>query len=265
MSPSQDRLLDLLCDRVTEGLDPAAAHELDALLATDRGESLEEWELAAATLHVGLMESASEPIEPLPEHLRQRLVASAPLPRGGAPTVSADPTRARRSLLLAASGWAAAAAVLLIWWFAPPRASAPPGEGPKAAPDWKAVHAQLEKAPAKVQWDWQPGPHQGSEVRGDVVWDPESQRGVMRISGLPANDPARESYQLWIKDARRDGEKSPLVDGGVFDVPAGDGEVYLPIDAKLDVRQPALFAVTVERPGGVVVSKQERVVLVAQP
>ena len=44
------------------------------------------------------------------------------------------------------------------------------------------------------------------------------------------------------------------VDGGVFDVPAGAAEVIVTIDAKLAIARPTAFAVTLEKPGGVVVS-----------
>jgi hypothetical protein len=84
----------------------------------------------------------------------------------------------------------------------------------------------------------------------------------MRFRDLLANDPDQYQYQLWIFDAERD-ERYPI-DGGVFDV-RGDGEeVIVPIRAKLQVLQPAMFAVTVERPGGVVVSNRERICLVAK-
>jgi hypothetical protein len=49
----------------------------------------------------------------------------------------------------------------------------------------------------------------------------------------------------------------------VFDVTSG-GEVIVPIHAKLKVTKPTLFAVTVEKPGGVVVSKRERIVVLAK-
>ena len=52
------------------------------------------------------------------------------------------------------------------------------------------------------------------------------------------------------------------VDGGVFDVGA-NGEVVVPIHAHVAAGTPKLFAVTVERPGGVVVSKRERIVVAA--
>ena len=77
--------------------------------------------------------------------------------------------------------------------------------------------------------------------------------------GLAANDPARAQYQLWIFDGARD--QAHPVDGGVFDVRSGD--VVVPIHAAVKVFSPRLFAVTVERPGGVVVSKRERIVLTA--
>ena len=74
------------------------------------------------------------------------------------------------------------------------------------------------------------------------------------------NDPSQSQYQLWIFDGTR--EKHP-VDGGVFDVNEA-GEVVIPIDPKLPVGQPTLFAITVERPGGVVVSDQGRIAMVGK-
>nr|WP_240900861.1 anti-sigma factor [Thioalkalivibrio sp. XN8] len=97
---------------------------------------------------------------------------------------------------------------------------------------------------------------------GAVIWNGETQAGVMRFEGLQPNDPAEWQYQLWIFDAERD-ERFP-VDGGVFDVSA-DGETLVPIRASLPVGKAVLFAITVEQPGGVVVSSRERIALVAQP
>jgi hypothetical protein len=53
------------------------------------------------------------------------------------------------------------------------------------------------------------------------------------------------------------------VDGGVFDVDRETGDVVVPITARLKVVEPTLFAVTIEKPGGVVVSKRERIVVTA--
>ena len=83
----------------------------------------------------------------------------------------------------------------------------------------------------------------------------------MRFRGLAPNDPSVSQYQLWIFDRDQD-ERFP-VDGGVFDVESGEGDVFVEIDPKLEVREPYLFAVTVEKPGGVVVSSRERIVLAA--
>jgi anti-sigma-K factor RskA len=106
-------------------------------------------------------------------------------------------------------------------------------------------------------------------VSGDVAWNQALQRGFLRFRGLPENNPAQEQYQLWIFDAGRpDGSEFP-VDGGVFDISSmtrdpATGDLVVPINAKLPVVQPAAFAVTIERAGGVVVTKRERLLLLAQ-
>jgi hypothetical protein len=101
----------------------------------------------------------------------------------------------------------------------------------------------------------------GQAVRGDVVWDANSQTGYMRFHGLRRNDPNVEQYQLWIFDARRD-ERFP-VDGGVFNVRNASGDEVIRFDARLNVEVPLMFVVTVERRGGVVVSDRSRVAAVA--
>ncbi|MHC5112541.1 MAG: anti-sigma factor, partial [Planctomycetota bacterium] len=88
-------------------------------------------------------------------------------------------------------------------------------------------------------------------VTGQVAWSDERQMGFMKLEGLPPNDPKVKQYQLWIVDPDRD--QFP-VDGGVFDVLASSGEVIVPIDAKLEVGAPTVFAITSEKPGGVVKS-----------
>ena len=52
--------------------------------------------------------------------------------------------------------------------------------------------------------------------------------------------------------------------GGVFDINT-DGEVIIPIDPKLHVFEANMFAVTVEKPGGVARSERERIPVLAQP
>ena len=79
----------------------------------------------------------------------------------------------------------------------------------------------------------------------------------MSLANLPVNDPKKNQYQLWIVDPERD-EKP--VDGGVFDISSKDGTTIIPIRNPLVVKDPKLFVITLEQPGGVVVSKQEVVV-----
>ncbi len=104
-----------------------------------------------------------------------------------------------------------------------------------------------------------PDQKQGGEL-GEVVWSSAAQQGFMTIRSLPINDATKEQYQLWIIDPSRD-EKP--VDGGVFDI-ASVGESIVPIQAKLRVDKPTVFAITVEKPGGVVVSDQKRLPLLAK-
>jgi len=114
---------------------------------------------------------------------------------------------------------------------------------------------------AKLAWTPTADPASAG-VTGDVVWSASAQQGYMRFVGLVPNDRAAQQYQLWIFDKTRD-DKYP-VDGGVFDVSAS-GEVVVRINPKLHVNDAALFAVTIERPGGVVVSKREHIVVTAAP
>jgi len=97
-------------------------------------------------------------------------------------------------------------------------------------------------------------------AKGDVVWSAKEQKGYMRFVGLTPNEVTQYQYQLWIFDKNR--PQDYPVDGGVFDV-SSTGEVIVPISAKLNVGEVALFAVTIEKPGGVVVSKRERIVVTA--
>lgn len=82
----------------------------------------------------------------------------------------------------------------------------------------------------------------------------------MTFAGLPALDEGLQ-YQLWIIDP----EQQHPIDGGVFDAPRAGGAARVPIQAKLAVKTPAAFAVTVEKRGGVVVSDQSRVTVIAKP
>lgn len=285
-----DRLLELLADRTLGELDAADQAELDRLLASGGGSATpaEEFDYAAAAATVALFESSGAVDEPAPESVRRRLDIAASAwtaarsaeragraePAGatggrefGAPPSPTTPVSiapsapvARRASLAPALGWLAAAACLAIAIFAWVDA----GEAPIGPASPAAELAQLRAAPGVVETSWTKGPSEeyvADLLEGDVVWSPTEQRGFMTFRGLKPNDPSVEQYQLWIFDATRD-EAHP-VDGGVFDI-AADGEAQIvPIDPRVPVGEATLFAVTVERPGGVVVSDRSKLPVLA--
>jgi hypothetical protein len=160
--------------------------------------------------------------------------------------------------------WLAAAACLLVaggavWWAVQQRTE--PTIAPVAATPASARAELMASASdvSKITWTVLQDPT-ATGATGDVVWSASQQKGYMRFVGLMPNDPAKFQYQLWIFDKTRD--QAFPVDGGVFDV-SSTGEVVVAISPKLHVNDLALFAVTVEKPGGVVVSKRERIVVTA--
>jgi hypothetical protein len=169
------------------------------------------------------------------------------------------------------AGWFAAAACLLLalfaWFRTPPPGAAPLAEvpvkvsapPPLAPPPPAAERAALlaKTESLKVTLGPTKDPGAAGLRAADVVWDPATQQGFIRFVGLSANDPRVHQYQIWIFDGARDARYP--VDGGVFDVPADAAEVVIPIHAALPVGKPAAFAVTLERPGGAVVSARDHV------
>ena len=192
--------------------------------------------------------------------------------RSAAEAQAAAPA-APRSSRSGAYGWAAAAACLVLAvlaWNRPPPPAAPVAAvavPPMAA---TAPPAVLPPTPAQERAALltKPGSLRitlgatkdpaAAGVTADVVWDPVTQRGFAHFVGLAPNDPALHQYQLWIFDGSRD--KRYPVDGGVFDIPAAATEAVIPIHAALPVTEAKAFAVTVEKPGGVVVSGLKHVV-----
>lgn len=187
------------------------------------------------------------------------------------------PGRGGRGFALA--GWMAAAACLMLavgaWYLRPrkeivtvtvpaPASVAPrPSATPTPTPQEEREALIARAGTARLEWAKNAKDPASKEASGDVVWNAAEQRGYMRFRGLAKNDRRANVYQLWIFDKTRD-DKYP-VDGGVFDVDDETGDVIVPIKAKLPVGEVALFAVTVEKPGGVVVSKRERIVVTAKP
>lgn len=158
-------------------------------------------------------------------------------------------------------GWLAAAALLAIVVRSPQGSSIP--EAPAVLNPVAALRDSLLADSTLLRRSWTVTTDStATSATGEVIWDARTQRGVMRFAGLAPNDRARWQYQLWIFDKARD-ERYP-VDGGVFDIPANGGEVLVPIRARLPVGDAVLFAVTVEKAGGVVVSTRERIAVLAK-
>lgn len=257
---SLGRLEDLLADEATQGLDAAETAALEALLATSAGYDRES--LARVAAQVAGVTAAGG--AGLPAALRARVEADAERVLGGTIFPAAAPARVvplrRRSAWVpaAVAGWLAAAAG---WLLVVLPAPAPSPETATQASVAAARAALLASAADAVRIEWKATEDPAAAgASGDVVWSDALQQGYMRFRGLAANDPGVSQYQLWIFDAARD-ERYP-VDGGIFDVPAA-GEVIVPIRARLPIDAATLFAVTIERPGGVVVSSRERLPLVA--
>jgi hypothetical protein len=296
--PEDDRFFDLLATRAVEGLSSGEHEELDRLAELHPDVDADMFDRAAASIAACRLR-----IEPMPAALRARILADAEawLDKGERSPRGENVTRFRPAQSAPAApkpatawgGWLAAAAALLLavtgWLQADKMGEERAALAARQAGLEESV-ARLERAVAEkdaalasfeepagnsllsslearpgtlvIPWSTTDDPAAvGAE--GDVLWNGAEQAGVMRFRGLQPNDPANAQYQLWIFDAERD-DRYP-VDGGVFDVLPGAEETLIPIRASVPVGQAVLFAVTVEAPGGVVVSSRERIALVAQP
>lgn len=266
MTPSPfERLHELMADRAVGGLPDSESAELLRLLNDFPDESDDAYDLTAAAVAIG----GISPDAPLPARLRDTVLAAADehfstRPAARAEVVPFQPPVARPakpSNWVQWSGWLAAAACLVLavgLWI-----QRPAGPGPAVPPDPTREYRELlslEKDTVKATWS-PTGDPGAKDVRGDIVWSNARQKGFMRFEGLPVNAHDLAVYQLWIFDTTQD-ERYPI-DGGVFDI-SRTGEVIVPIKAQIGVKQPVMFAVTVEKPGGVVVSKRERLLVIAK-
>jgi anti-sigma-K factor RskA len=264
----QELMLDLLCKKATYGLNEQEERQLaDLQNAAGTGDLSTSFELAAASIGIANLDTSEE----MPDELQARIVADAEKHFGGTSTVT---TVARddsaRDSMFSWLGWAVAAAacvaLALTLYFTPRQSNVVKITEPTPAPEQNLAPAQLRQrlidtAPDLARASWGAGNVKELTPSGDIVWSDAQQSGYMRLTGLPVNDPNKETYQLWIFDETQD-EKTPI-DGGTFDVNSS-GEVVIPVDAKLRAKNTKMYAITVEKPGGVVVSKRERIVALAK-
>lgn len=277
----EEALLDLLVKQATYGLTEEESRELEQLDKQGGNSSVDgqAFELAAAALSIASLDK----YEPMPQHLEARILLDADRffenqNASVVQTVSSSPAAERQPATEETSGWslwnyfpwavAAAACVALAVNVATDNSTPTVAEQPvQPVVEQKLTPAQereqlLASARDVIKATWAPGNvKEIDQVGGEVVWSDEKQEGYMTFKGLPANDPNKETYQLWIFEENQ-GDKTPI-DGGVFDVNE-NGEVVVPISAKLKAKNPALFAITIEKPGGVVVSKREKIAAAAK-
>ncbi len=257
----EERLLDLLIKRTLEGVDLDEAREITLLL--DEHPLVQPQGLENTVAALDAIALGDQP--PLPDSIRAAVMARlAPAQLNQAakttpPNGSAWPWLAvAASVLLAGAGWWQA-----LWSAEPtwvnvrrtqPTLPPPVDSGPS---DRERVYGDPGKLVVPfVATD------QSSGMRGIVYWSGASQLGYMELDGLAINEPTIEQYQLWIFDATR--SDAQPVDGGVFDI-ATSGSNVVEVQAKLLVRAASLFAITVEPPGGSVVSTRERLLALATP
>lgn len=264
-NPEQDRLLELLADHALGELSPAERQEMNALLEDHpelQDDALEE---AAALLLVAEAVGPDSIDAALPAGLNDKLAADAERfvtqakPQGSVISVVPSVKPRRNPNVLAFIGGLATAAAMVALYFGVMMAAVKSDPPPPAS-----SYAQfLQATPDVAIHPWAITEAGYEHVTGEVAWSGATQDGYMVLDGLPVNDPGEAQYQLWIVDPTRDAFP---VDGGVFNVAdhvAQDGKAYVPIDAKLRVDQPAAFAITLEKPGGVVKSNNALLVVAA--
>ncbi len=279
-SEDKDRLFDLLTKKAVYGLDEADQRALDEFDPEIVERELVTLELTAAAISMAGLDTS----EPMPAHLREQIAEDAQFIVGAGDTAKepepwppapkfTEPDEPRSSSgWFGWLGWAAAAAACIalalnIWFTQFRPLEVPIQEQAKVEPPRPPTMAELREEMLRsggkvIKADWAPGNvKEISDVSGDIVWSEEKQSGYMRFRGLPVKGAPDYCYQLWIFDTVQD--KETPIDGGIFDVTA-DGEIIVPINAKLQVNGAQMFAITIERHGGVVRSKREKIAALAK-
>jgi anti-sigma-K factor RskA len=279
---NKEKMLELLSDRAIFELSDTELAELAELEKEFPELNDDSFELAAASIAMLNLETN----EPLPAHLRTKIASDAEKyfasqkadPAAAAETPAEKDEEFQKTFTLEPKksiwnwlGWAVAAAACVALAVNIYTTRTAQNEIVRATPTPTAT-PQIELSPAQeraqllasaqdvLRSDWGDlDPKKPQNVKGDVVWSNSAQKGFVRFSNLPVNDKTKEQYQVWIFD---ENQKHP-VDGGVFDANEA-GEIIIPIDPKIKVQKPKMFAVTAEKPGGVVVSPLEKVMAVAK-
>lgn len=268
--------LDLLIKKAIYGLSEQEQAQLDEFERDEMNVQDQSFELTVAA--IGLIDAEKDAA--MPVGLRSKVLSDAhqwfdAREKPAQPVADREPAYAQA--VPARSfwdwfGWAVAAAacaalVINIWMTRIQPTEVSREVTPTQTPVEKLDPVQqrqrlIDTSSDLVRASWKPGNvKELASVSGDIVWSDAKQVGYMEFTGLPANDKGKSTYQLWIFDETQD-PKTPI-DGGTFDIDE-NGKAVIPINAKLKAKNPKMFAVTIEKPGGVVVSKQEKVVAISK-
>jgi len=254
MNPSNEKIRfdELSAGHAFGDLDLAEIAELDSLISQLGEVPDSALELLATTLDI---QALGSPPEALPPHLVARLEKLAMELAAPSPENLIQPAVPawKKWAISPVTGWAAAAAVLTFFFTTD---SQPPALAPAQA------ELRLRNQATDLMERKFAGIGDFKQAAGHVIWSDQAQQGYMTLSGLPVNDPTKSQYQLWVVDPTRDADAP--VDGGVFDIPSDGSTIVVPIAAKLLLSKPQAFVITLEQPGGVVKSKQEKVVALAK-
>lgn len=269
-----DRMLELLAEQAISGLTAVEQIELKSLLEANPDFDVATLDRTAAMLDIA---ASVADIEPLPDHLRDRILAR-------------DQSECRADIALPHAAqprneihwrevvaWMTAAACLLLAVFAwsrwptnnPPLVPSPhlpvlagndklprPADDdvvrPNAGPTVAQLREQLLNSAPDVlhlQLVSDNGGRVANESGGDIVWSSGWQIGYLRLKGSAGDNPAQpRQYQLWIVGSDVSGNE--IINGGIFPVDRSTGELILPIQAGQFVQQPKMFVVSVEPSGG---------------
>lgn len=266
---TQELMLDLLCKKAVYGLSEQEEQQLTELQrAAGTGDMSTSFELTAAAVGMTDLDVSVE----MPDHLRSRIIQDAEKYFDDTSNVSTFVAESpAQGSMFSWLGWAVAAAACIalalnLYYTRPQNNVVNIPATPTPTPEQKLTPSQMRQAlilsaPDLARANWGPGNVKETTPSGDIVWSDAEQSGYMRLTGLPVNDPNKETYQLWIFDETQD-DKTPI-DGGIFDVNS-TGEVIIPIDAKLRAKNTKMYAITIEKPGGVVVSDRKKIVALAK-
>ena len=285
---NKEKMLELLSDKATFGLSEEELTELARLEKEFPELNDDSFELAAASIAMLNLDTN----EPMPAHLRTKIAQDAEnyfaSRKAEAPAAETSPEKEEfqktftlepKKSIFSWLGWAVAALACLVLVVNIYRTNRQMEDlSTTTAAEIERLRQQIPTPTPKSNtaeqrqqllastndvlrssWGDLDPKKQAFNIQGDVVWSNSAQKGFVRFSNLPVNDKTKEQYQVWIFD---ENQKHPI-DGGVFDANEA-GEIIIPIDAKINVQKPKMFAITAEKPGGVVVSPLEKVMAVAK-